>query len=77
MFGVYLPVGILFVLGHRASQLSGLARWTCLAGAALGGTSAALGFPGVPESPPEAVGAALTGVALLWVAGTRSLLEDR
>ena len=39
--------------------------------------SAVLGWPGIPESPPAAVGAALTGVVLLWLAGTRGLLEGR
>ena len=74
MLGVWLPLGIAAMLAHRARHLGGQQRYVCAVGATVALAALFLGFPGVPESPPQAVAAAFTGVALAWIAGTRALL---
>lgn len=72
---VWLPLGIVAILAWRTWRDPGPSRWVAAAGAAVAAVVVVAGWPGIPTSPPVAVGAALTGVALLWVAGTRALIE--
>lgn len=72
---VWLPLGLAAVLAWRVWRDPSPTRWVSALGAGVAAAALILGWPGVPTSPPVAVGAALTGVALAWVAGTRALVE--
>lgn len=77
VFQVWLPLGLVALLGWRARHAEGLARIPCAVGAVLALVALGLGWPGVPDAPPTAVAAALTGVGLAWIAATRAMLEAR
>lgn len=74
MLSVWLPLGMALLLAHRGYRLAGGHRAMCWVGASVAAAALVLGWPGVPESPPQAVAAAFTGVVFAWIGGTRALL---
>ena len=72
----WLPAGIALVSADNAHQSRGLQRGIFAALTTVACGAALWGWPDVPANPADAVRAALTGLVLLWVAGTRGLSEE-